>query len=138
MADILKAADWSSETGFTKFYNKPLRSVTFGEALILSNTELQNTTVAYVRLSLLKHNCRMAEPTQWAPAILDTKRSSSSPSSAPGYRTRPRRGRGGGGRALGIHCWTLSQTLVGSNKDLFPPRPYFWLLWTSKCVSGPP
>ena len=35
--DILKAADWSSETVFTKFYYKPLRSGAFGEA-VLSNS----------------------------------------------------------------------------------------------------
>ena len=36
-SDILKAADWSSETAFTKFYYKPLRSGAFGEA-VLSNS----------------------------------------------------------------------------------------------------
>ena len=36
-SDILKAADWSSETVFTKFYYKPLRSGAFGEA-VLSNS----------------------------------------------------------------------------------------------------
>ena len=45
-ADILKAADWSSESVFTKFYYKPVRSDTFGEA-VLSKGEhyLQTTTV---------------------------------------------------------------------------------------------
>ena len=33
-SDILKAVDWSSETVFTKFYYKPLRSGTFGEAVL--------------------------------------------------------------------------------------------------------
>ena len=37
IADILKAADWSSESVFTKFYYKPLRSGAFGEA-VLSNS----------------------------------------------------------------------------------------------------
>ena len=32
--DTLKAADWSSETVFTKFYYKPLRSGTFGAAVL--------------------------------------------------------------------------------------------------------
>ena len=36
MADILKAADWSSESVFTKFYYKPIRSSVFGSA-VLSN-----------------------------------------------------------------------------------------------------
>jgi len=36
-ADILKAADWSSESVFTKFYYKPLSSSVFGEA-VLSNS----------------------------------------------------------------------------------------------------
>ena len=39
--DILKAADWSSETVFTKFYYKPLRSGAFGEA-VLSNSGNQS------------------------------------------------------------------------------------------------
>ena len=36
-ADILKAADWSSESVFTKFYYKPLRSGAFGEAVFSSS-----------------------------------------------------------------------------------------------------
>jgi len=36
-ADILKAADWSSESVFTKFYYRPLRSGVFGEAVLLSS-----------------------------------------------------------------------------------------------------
>ena len=36
-SDILKAADWSSEKVFIKFYYKPLRSGAFGEA-VLSNS----------------------------------------------------------------------------------------------------
>ena len=35
--DILKVADWSSETVFTKFYYKPFRSGAFGE-VVLSNS----------------------------------------------------------------------------------------------------
>ena len=37
VADILKAADWSSESVFTMFYYKPFRSGAFGEA-VLSNS----------------------------------------------------------------------------------------------------
>ena len=47
-ADILKAADWGSESVFTKFYYKPLRSSAFGEAecaLQQWELELQTTTV---------------------------------------------------------------------------------------------
>ena len=33
-ADILKAADWSSETVFTTFFYKPVYSGTFGEAVL--------------------------------------------------------------------------------------------------------
>ena len=33
-ADILKAADWTSESVLTKFYYKPLRSSAFGEAVL--------------------------------------------------------------------------------------------------------
>ena len=36
IADILKAADWSSKSVFTKFYYKPVRSGTFGEAVLSS------------------------------------------------------------------------------------------------------
>ena len=36
-ADILKAADWSSESVFTKFYYRPLWSGAFGEAVLSSN-----------------------------------------------------------------------------------------------------
>ena len=39
--DILKAADWSSKTVFTKFFYKPLRSGAFGEA-VLSNSGNQS------------------------------------------------------------------------------------------------
>lgn len=38
-ADILRAADWSSESVFTKFYYKPLRSGAFGEAVLSSNAK---------------------------------------------------------------------------------------------------
>ena len=38
-ADILKAADWSSESVFTKFYYKPVRSGTFGEAVLSKGGE---------------------------------------------------------------------------------------------------
>ena len=61
-SDILKAADWSSETVFTKFYYKPLRSGAFGEA-VLSNRATTTTVDTYVRLSLLKYNYRMAQST---------------------------------------------------------------------------
>ena len=46
-SDILRTADWSSESVFTKFYYKPVRSGTFGVAVLSkggSNT-LQTTTV---------------------------------------------------------------------------------------------
>ena len=46
-SDILKAADWSSESVFTKFYYKPVQSGAFGAA-VLSNggsVTLQTTTV---------------------------------------------------------------------------------------------
>ena len=46
-SDILKAAGWSSESVFTKFYYKPVQSGTFGAAVLSkggSNT-LQTTTV---------------------------------------------------------------------------------------------
>ena len=46
-SDILRAADWSSESVFTKFYYKPVRFGTFGAAVLSkggSNT-LQTTTV---------------------------------------------------------------------------------------------
>ena len=36
-ADILKAADWNSESVSTKFYYKPLRSGAFGEAVLSSS-----------------------------------------------------------------------------------------------------
>ena len=47
MADILKAADWSSETVFSKFYYKPVRSGAFGSAVLSKKQpkELQTTTV---------------------------------------------------------------------------------------------
>ena len=35
--DILKAADWSGETVFTKFNYKPLRSGAFGEAVLFNS-----------------------------------------------------------------------------------------------------
>ena len=35
-SDILKAANWNSESVFTKFYYKPVQSGTFGTA-VLSN-----------------------------------------------------------------------------------------------------
>ena len=38
-ADILKAADWISESVFTKFYYKPVRSATFGEAVLSKGGE---------------------------------------------------------------------------------------------------
>ena len=45
-ADILKAANWSSESVFTKFYYKPVRSGTFGEAVLSKGgQQLQTTTV---------------------------------------------------------------------------------------------
>ena len=46
-ADILQAADWSSESVFTKFYYKPVRSGTFGVAVLSNGGEntLQSTTV---------------------------------------------------------------------------------------------
>jgi hypothetical protein len=43
MADILKAADWTTESVFTKFYYKPTSSSTFG--LTVLNNQLQTTHV---------------------------------------------------------------------------------------------
>ena len=45
--DILQAADWSSESVFTKFYYKPVRSNAFGAAVLSKggSTTLQTTTV---------------------------------------------------------------------------------------------
>ena len=36
MEDILKAADWSSDTVFKKFYYKPTKDVKFGHAVLTS------------------------------------------------------------------------------------------------------
>ena len=45
-ADILKAADWSSESVFTKFYYKPIQSGVFGETVLSrGGQQLQTTTV---------------------------------------------------------------------------------------------
>ena len=47
MDDILKAADWSSEKVFSKFYYKPVRSGAFGSAVLSKKQPklLQTTTV---------------------------------------------------------------------------------------------
>ena len=43
--DILQAADWSSESVFTKFYHKPTRDVSFGEAALSTSNQATNDTV---------------------------------------------------------------------------------------------
>ena len=43
--EILKAADWSSESVFTKFYYKPTRDVSFGEAVLSTSNQATNNTV---------------------------------------------------------------------------------------------
>ena len=45
MSDILKAADWSSESVFKRFYYKPTRSSNFGRSVLSKQTQLQTTTV---------------------------------------------------------------------------------------------
>ena len=41
----IKAADWSSESVFTKFYYKTTRDVSFGEAVISTSNQATNNTV---------------------------------------------------------------------------------------------
>ena len=41
----IKAADWSSESVFTKFYYKPTRDVSFGEAVLSTSNQATNNTV---------------------------------------------------------------------------------------------
>ena len=41
-ADILRAADWSNETTFTKFYYKPVRLKAFGEAVRSKQSKATN------------------------------------------------------------------------------------------------
>jgi len=43
--DILKAADWSSESVFTKFYYKPMRDTAFGESVLSTSIQATNNTV---------------------------------------------------------------------------------------------
>ena len=71
--DILKAADWSSEAVFQKFNHKPSASSQFGLVVLSSNSCHTEHTLIW-RLSLLKYNYRMAQPTQWVPAILNYTR----------------------------------------------------------------
>ena len=41
----IKAADWSSESVFTKFYYKPTRDASFGEAVLSTSNQATNNTV---------------------------------------------------------------------------------------------
>ena len=61
MSDILKAADWRSESVFTRFYYKPVRSGVL-EATVLSKSGSNEPQLIW-RPSLLKYNYRMDQPT---------------------------------------------------------------------------
>ena len=69
--DILKAADWSSVAVFT---TSPSNQMILGRQYYPNSCHshlLATNTCWCVRPSLLKYNYRMAQPTQWVPAILD-------------------------------------------------------------------
>ena len=43
--DILKAADWSNQGTFQKFYYKPTHSPTFGSSVLAANKDSSNSHV---------------------------------------------------------------------------------------------
>ena len=75
-SDILQATDWGLESVFTRFYYKPLRSGTFGAAVLSKGgtNSLQTTTVDTEMEPSEIYYYRMAQPTEWVLAILDYKR----------------------------------------------------------------
>ncbi len=75
--DILKAADWSSESVFQKFYYKSTHNPSFGRTVLSTNWYFSNelqTTPLILRLSILKYNSRMAQTTEWLQAIRNCMR----------------------------------------------------------------
>ena len=51
IADILKAANWSSQSTFCRFYDRPISSEEFGRALLHTEDKLQ--TIPYSKLTML-------------------------------------------------------------------------------------
>ena len=65
--DILKAADWSSQGVFQKFYYKPMYSLAFGSSVLAKSTSTKSHVDMETKPS--KYNFRMAQVMQWPPAI---------------------------------------------------------------------
>ena len=73
--DILNAADWSSQSIFHKFYYRPVQATAHLVKRCLQDScrplKASYKVTLIWRPSILKYNYRMAQTTQWSPAILD-------------------------------------------------------------------